>query len=350
MKTSFISSLSLSNTLRSSLLKAQASLQDANKEVTTGRFADVGLNIGLRTGQTVALRQQYDKLATITDTNGLVSSRLDATQEAMGGMLETAQNFLSNLIGVRSGEVGKSVIGPQARNNLQALTGALNSSFNGQYLFSGLNTQVQPVNDYYETPPPPNKVAVDTAFLGFFGFAQNDPAVATITPAQMQTFLDTQLLPQFDDPAWGANWSNASAQNVTSRISPSEVVQIPTNANQNHFRQLAAAYTMMSELNPELMTQDAFQVLVDTALEAVGSATQGVTASMAQIGSVQERVKFSSERMSLQKDIISRQVQAFEGVDPYEASTRVTRLTTQIETSYALTARIQNLSILNYLR
>ena len=35
-----------------------------------------------------------------------------------------------------------------------------------------------------------------------------------------------------------------------------------------------------------------------------------------------------------------------EGVDPYEASTRVADLLSHIETSYALTARIQQLSLL----
>jgi flagellar hook-associated protein 3 FlgL len=34
-----------------------------------------------------------------------------------------------------------------------------------------------------------------------------------------------------------------------------------------------------------------------------------------------------------------------QGVDPFEAATRVNALITQIETSYALTARIQQLSL-----
>ena len=38
-----------------------------------------------------------------------------------------------------------------------------------------------------------------------------------------------------------------------------------------------------------------------------------------------------------------------ENVDPEEASVRVTNLETQLDMSLALTARIQRLSILNYL-
>ena len=40
---------------------------------------------------------------------------------------------------------------------------------------------------------------------------------------------------------------------------------------------------------------------------------------------------------------------ALEGVDPYEASSRLSTLLTQVETAYAMTARIQQLTLLNYL-
>ena len=43
MKTSFVSSSSLSTMLRSTILQAQDKLIGANKEMTTGRHADVVL-------------------------------------------------------------------------------------------------------------------------------------------------------------------------------------------------------------------------------------------------------------------------------------------------------------------
>ena len=53
--------------------------------------------------------------------------------------------------------------------------------------------------------------------------------------------------------------------------------------------------------------------------------------------------------MTIQSDIMTNHVDALEGVDPYEASTRLSALMTQIETAYAMTARIQKLTLLNYL-
>lgn len=354
MKTSFVSTYSLSSTLRSSLLKAQESLIGAQKEVTTERHADVGLAIGARTGQTVSVRSQYDRIEGIIDTNGLVTSRLDASQKALDGLLETAQKFLGTLIGVRSGEKGADVLVTEAKNNLQAVVATANSSMAGQYIFAGIDTQQKPMTDYFATPASASKTAIDAAFASAppagFGLAQSDPAVASISAADMKAFLQGTFSAQFQDPAWKANWSTASDTNVSARISPNEVTEVSTNANQQFMRDLAKVYTMAADLGTKNLNTNAYQALVDEAIDVVNKAVGGLTAAQAQLGSAEARVSTASDRLAIQRDILAKQVTRFEGVDAFEAASRVTQLTTQIETSYALTARIQKLSILNYIR
>lgn len=53
--------------------------------------------------------------------------------------------------------------------------------------------------------------------------------------------------------------------------------------------------------------------------------------------------------MNTQIDLFNRHIVDLEGVDPYEAANRVNDLLTHIQTSFALTARIQQLSLLNFL-
>jgi flagellar hook-associated protein 3 FlgL len=53
--------------------------------------------------------------------------------------------------------------------------------------------------------------------------------------------------------------------------------------------------------------------------------------------------------MSLQMNILSTQIGNLESVNTYEVSTRITDLQTQIETSYKLTADLQQLSLVHYL-
>jgi len=53
MTSTFIASSAVSGAVRSSLMKLQAKLAEAQKEVATGRLADVGLSLGFKAGQTV---------------------------------------------------------------------------------------------------------------------------------------------------------------------------------------------------------------------------------------------------------------------------------------------------------
>jgi flagellar hook-associated protein 3 FlgL len=349
MTSTFISTSALSEATRSSLMKLQTKLADAQKEVTTGRLADVGLSLGFKAGQAVSLRQEHARLQSITETNGLVASRLDASQAALKALAENAQSFQSQLLAARNSATGPQLIQDQARAALSAFADMLNTTFNGASLFSGINADVKAITDYNQQPPAANAQAVASAFATAFGVTQSDPGVSSISAANMQSFLDTSFAGLFDPAAWSGTWSAASDQNVRSRISTSELIETSVNANDAAFRKLASAYTMLADLGTDKLNQNAYQAVVDTAVRAVGEAVQGITELQAGLGTAQERVKNANDRMSIQSDIMTKHIGALEGVDPYEASNRVAGLLTQVETAYAMTARIQKLSLLNYL-
>ena len=69
MKTQSVSSYVLANSTRNILARAQADLVKAQTEATTGFVYDKGLSLGSRTGQSVSLRKEHDRLTVLTDTN-----------------------------------------------------------------------------------------------------------------------------------------------------------------------------------------------------------------------------------------------------------------------------------------
>jgi flagellar hook-associated protein 3 FlgL len=326
----------------------QSELATLQKEVTTGRAADVGLALGARTGQTVALRQEMATLQTLMDSNAVAGSRLSTTQAILGEISADAQTFLGILIDAKSDPASAAVTQAHAGEQLAALIGKLNSAQNGEYLFAGFNTNVRPVTDYAD-PGSPAKQAVADAFLTRFGFAQTDPAASGISAVDMQDFLDTDFDALFNDPAWSADWSSASDQPITSRISTSETVATGATANDSAMRKLAMVYTMVSDLGLAGLSQGAYGAVIETATGLIGSAIQGVTSKQAQLGYSEQSIADANSRMSIQKDVLERHIGELEGVDPYEASTRISSLLTQIETAYALTARIQRLSLLDFI-
>jgi len=347
MSANYISTLMLSSALRHSITSNQSALSKASKEATTGRFADPGLQLGAATGRDVGLRAEMSFIDQIVDTNELVAGRLDVTQNRITQLGTTAQEFLKSLIAARDADGGARILLPSASANLQDLIGALNVSYNGSFLFAGLDTQNAPVANY--TAGSSSKNALDADFLATFGFAQSSANVSTITPAQMQNFLDTTFDAEFASPAWNANWSSASDETLTSRISTTEVVDTSVSANQPGFRKLAAAYTMLTDLGNAGLSQATFQTVVDKAISLVSGAINDLAVLGGSVGAIQQRVSNATGKLKIQNDILNQQVVAMEGVDPSEASVRVNALQNQIDTALALTARLQKISLINYL-
>jgi len=100
MSANYISTLMLSSSLRSSITNNQAALSRASTQATTGRFADVGLELGATTGGDVTLRADWSFADQLIDTNELVSGRLDVTQNRITQLGTTATDFLKDLIAV----------------------------------------------------------------------------------------------------------------------------------------------------------------------------------------------------------------------------------------------------------
>ncbi|MGL9621816.1 flagellar hook-associated family protein [Bradyrhizobium sp. U531] len=351
MSANYISTLMLSSSLRSSITNNQSALTKASKEATTGRFADVGLELGTGTGRDLALRADFNFADQLVDTNELVSGRLDVTQNRITQLGTTASEFLKNLIAARDADSGAKIILPSASANLQDLIGALNVSYNGAYLFGGINTQTVPVANYVAGSTSKNALDADFAAIPptGFGFPQSSASVSTITPAQMQNFLDNTLDPEFASPAWNTNWSSATDQTLSSRISTTEVVDSSVSANQPGFRKLAEAYTMLTDLGNTSLSKPTFQVVVDKAISLVSGAINDLAVLGGTVGSIQQRVTGATEKLKIQKDILNNQIVKLEAVDPTEASVRVNTLQTQIKTALALTSQLQQISLINYL-
>src|SRR5215467_14496203 len=112
MSSAFISTTSLTSTLRLTAMTSQVASTRASKESTTGREADVGLALGPLSGRDVSLRAEIERLEKITDTNQVVAGRLDASQAALSSISKSAQDFIQQLLAARSSQDGANVMMP----------------------------------------------------------------------------------------------------------------------------------------------------------------------------------------------------------------------------------------------
>ncbi len=348
MKTTFISTYAIGEAVRSHIMRSQSRLADAQQELSTGVHADVGVKIGGQYASLTYLRQQHEEMITLDRSNSVLSTKLGVTQDALESMVTGAQDFVAEVLGAQ-GTGSQAVIQKQAGSRITALNDLVNSSFDGAYLFSGTNSGQAPMNDFFSDPPSAARTAVETAFITEFGFPPDDPAVESISDTAMTTFLEGAFSDLFDDPAWGTNWSNASDNIASVRISNTEKVEAGVSANEDAFRLLTSVYVAASELGTALQNSTTFDALTTWISERTGSAVKEVSVVQARVGTVEQRIGDAIDRSEIQRDVLKIRIDEIQGVDPFEATARVTSLLTQIETSYAVTARIQQLSILNYL-
>jgi flagellar hook-associated protein 3 FlgL len=349
MKTTFISSQAVSNAMRYQVLNMQQELAKAQTEVTTGKLADPGVTLGSRTGQAVSLSRDVDRLNGLVDSNNLISTRLTATQDALGQINDLTQTFLSALTADKGSGVASTVTQTAAQTALSSVTSILNTSVNGEYLFAGINTDVQPINDAGATGSAANQ-ALNDAFQTRFGFPPSDPAAANISASDMGDFIDQLVSDQTTDPAWSSNWSNATDQPITSRISLNETAETSVSANSIGTKKFMIAAAMVSNFMQGNLNEGARDALIDKASDLITDSLTDSASQQAQLGLTENKVSSATDRIKSQVDLFQRNLNDLEGVDPYEASTKITSLLGQIETSYALTARIQQLSLVNYLK
>ncbi|MBC7280339.1 flagellar hook-associated family protein [Hoeflea sp.] len=350
MKVSFISNLAMQNSMRLTISRGQNEVQALQQEIVTGRHADIGLALGAKTSNSVSLHQDISRLKTIQDSNALVTQRLSASQSALNLMADSAQQMLEAFITVNgSNDANNLLIARRdVESSLGSFTVAVNTSSNGEYLFSGINSNTKPVEDYFEAGSTP-KAAFDALFAGHFTFSQDDPLAAGITVAQMDDFLTNVLEPAFSGADWTNDWSNASDTNFSSRILNNEVVDSGANANADGMRDFALAAVVGIELLGSAINSDVRVALNAKAIEYAGRAVTGIDNQRSSLGVAENRVTKANVALASQIKIITVHLGEVEGVDAYEASTRMQTLLDQVETSYALTARIQQMSLMNYL-
>ncbi|MCQ0988161.1 flagellar hook-associated family protein [Jiella marina] len=355
-----VSSYSMLSSPRSAVSSIQRELQIIQKEATTGRLADVGLSLGLRTNQAISLRSERETIDRQLDTNAIIALRFASMQTAMDSIAATGDEFLSSLVANGTGDPGTLANIQQAEASLQGLAGSLNTSAGARFLFSGAATDKASISftstgggaAAHYVDGSTAQAATAAAFSANFGFAQNDASVGSITASDLEAFLDGDFEDLFTTGVgggWTDNWSNADDGVIENRISQSETLKVSYSANDDAFRNIAKAYVMIADLGAAEMNEEARQLLTSRAIETLSLGLSQLTRLQAEIGGSQARLDLANETLDARSDVLTASISDLEEVDQYEAATRVTNLTTLLETSYALTSRISRLSLLNFI-
>ncbi len=333
-------------------------LSDAAKEASTGMKANVYDALGLRSSEALALRSGMARNESFITSNEMLANKLDLTALTLRQTRETAQGFLDLAISnvaaptQTAGELQRA-----AQATLDRLTGQINMTFRGVPLFAGTDSAQAPLQRWDAAHPVTGVVprdVVSTVIDG--GIADEADAIAKV--AQLaDIYASDPLVPElqrFEGTFFnGTNLVGADSlpsPRVTARIDESTVISHGVQANDPAFTDLLRGLSMLASTDAaEIADPAAYRVWVGAAVEAVSAGIAGLIDAESRLGGQQKAVENVLQMQRDRHTLFNSQVLSLEGVDPYESATRLNQLQTQLEATYAVTARLSKLSFLNFM-
>ena len=349
MSANSVSSQYLANALVGPASQAQSALATATVEMSSGQYANLGLQLGDQAGYELSLKQEVARIGALTASNAVASTALSTAQNALSSISGQAATTIKDLASWTSGANSGQTLQTIGQSALQSLIASANATSGDAYVFGGINTSQPPLSDYFSSPASAAKTAVLNAFQSTFGFPPTSPAAAGVSASSMQAFLGGAFAALFSGASWTADWSSASSVNTSAEIVPGQTATTSGNANDPSFQLLAEAYTMVAAFGGSSLGASAQQAVATAASGLIAQGQDALINLQGTLGTSQSAIADANNAMSAQSTLLQTQIGSLDNVDQNALASRITSLQTQIQTAYALTAKLQNMNLAYYI-
>ncbi|EAQ01983.1 flagellar hook-associated protein [Pseudooceanicola batsensis HTCC2597] len=330
----------------------------AEEEVATGRHADPFSALGTRAVEAMNTRAVYERTEGRIESNTLLQNRLDLMATALGNVRDAAQDVLTMTISNTDPTSSRQLyLKDLAQDAYDSIVSFMNASYNGKALFGGVDSDRTAMNSWAERDAATGLSASDVMST-IVGGGITDAADANAKLAEIDAVFNGTPA----NPAWGyeATFFNGTPlEDGLGNANPRLAASIDENldigygvqANDRGFRDMMRGLAMLAAGDPATITDDgAYEAWVGEAAAALGAGVTGVLNAEARTGSMQKLVEDSNDRLHAKREVLTLHISELESVDPFEAASRLTSTQTQLQASYAVTARLSQLSFVNFMR
>jgi len=328
-----IGDLAQSLMLRRQNSDMKADLQTLAAEMTTGHAADTARRVNGDFAPLGAIDASLARLRAYDGATTEAALRAGAMQTVLttidGLATDLAPALLQPLAAGQEAQV--AILGADARQKFDTVVAALNTSVSGRTLFSGQATDSPALADS-ETL----LATLESAISGAVSAADVEVAVAN----------------WFDDPGGFAAMAYLGADPQDGvPIAPNEVAAITITAMDPAVRNTLKGLAMAALLDRGALAgvPAARTGLARRAGESLISSQAGRTNLAADLGMVEARIEAATARNAAESAALQIARAAMVEVDPYESATRLEATQTQLETLYAITARLSRLNLMDFL-
>jgi flagellar hook-associated protein 3 FlgL len=288
-------------TLQVNMAQLQGNLSKVQEQISSGKLTTTldGLSNPEQFG---TLNTQVIRLTNYQQGNNVTISQMQTANTALTQIIQVAtqlNSLVASQISNTAGVTGTAAFNQQVQASLSSITGALNTTFAGQYVFGGDKTNTAPV-----LSPLPNPVQVGVADTTYYAGGTQSP------PVQVS---DTQQIVK-----------NARADNPA-------------------FQQIIAGITQALQANGDTTKLQAAENLVNSGLQGVIALQANVNANVVTVQSV------NTQSQSLQI-YFSSLTADMTNADPVALSTQAAQDQTTFEAAYQVYARMSSFFLGNYLK
>lgn len=346
-----VSTMGLGLLSRQSIADTQKQLLVLQQEQATGKHFDVAGKLGALSSRDILLRESYNDAQSYLLNNKTLSARIEVTQHSFGKLTSNGNDFITKIVAALNGETAKGFMPSAAADLIGNIESALNTSFGGRSLFSGtaVDAQALQLSHLANTGTGYSPMEVIQNII-----AAKPPVVDAASLADLLTGPDG-IASVFDsthadaDYHFGSTFYNGNDQDIAAKIDETTTVPGGARANEEGVRlMLRAAYTIAA-IDPESMPDAQYRQVLNSAMADIQAGMFKVQQTQAVLGLSEQSIERAGERHSLMSDLMAKQINDLEQVDPYETAVRLSHVMTQIESTFSVTARINKLSLINFL-
>jgi flagellar hook-associated protein 3 FlgL len=320
--------------MQSRTTEIKADIQRLTEELSTGQVSDVRAATSGNTAYVSDLERSLTKLDGYDLAVSEAAQFTEGVQTVLTRIDNLTSSFRDTLITSNSSALGtaSSTITRAANDALEGVIGAINTSYGGRSLFSGIASDTQPIGSSADI-----LAALKTSVTGA-------GTVDDIMSAAESWFSDPAGF-----AAVGYQGSNASLAPMV--LSDSDNVVFDMRGDDPVFLETlknAALAAIASDSGLGLTAAQQSELFKKTT-DNVINAQDAIIDAQTQVGFTESRietisVRHNAERTSLQiarNDILSS--------DPYVAATELEQAQFQLQSLYTITSRMSQLSLVNYL-
>jgi flagellar hook-associated protein 3 FlgL len=313
----------------------RARLERSGAELASGRKSDLFAASGRDPARLIAIERGQTAASARIESLALAESRITAVQTALGRIEEAAGAIGTPLLAAvgREDALATRALAKEAKTAFSDVVSRLNTRVGGRALFAG--------------------AAVDRDALA--------PAESMLTALGSEAAVATDtgdLIARFDawfDAAGGAFETTAwlgEGPAPTVRLEDDVTADLAPSADAAEFREVLKALALAAVVSdpsyagpPEAVEE----VLETAALRAVG-AIESVVRLRADVGITEARIEEAAVAAQARRSALDAAWNDAVARDPYEAASEFQALEVQVQTAYAVTARMSRLTLSDFLR